>query len=315
MGPTGSGKTDLSLRLSERLSERLKRRPACEIISVDSALIYKGLDVGAAKPAPAARRRVPHHLIDILDPGETYSAAAFTEAALRLSERILAAGRLPLLVGGTMFYFHALEHGLDYVPRAGAEIKRELDEQSRTRGLAALYAELRRVDAATAARLHPHDAQRIKRALEVYRVSGRALSEFQSGRGRREFPWPVLKFGLNFADRAVLHANLERRFDAMLEAGLVEEVARLMLRADLSRDLPAMRAVGYSQVWSYLAGECGRELMRARAVSATRRLAKRQLTWMRSMDGVRRCEVDRGGTEVLAAAVAHAVIEFSGGIT
>ncbi len=307
MGPTGSGKTDLSLCLCELLP--------CEIISVDSALVYRGMDIGTAKPGVEARRGVPHHLIDILDPCEMYSAAAFRRSALALIGKILSAGRVPLLVGGTMFYFHALEHGLDHIPDVGDEVKRELDEEARAGGLPALYEELRRIDAATARRLHPNDSQRIRRALEVYRVSGRALSEFQSGRGGRKLLFPVLKFGLNFSDRSLLHAGLQRRFDGMLAAGLIDEVSRLMLRADLNRNLPSMRAVGYSQVWSYLSGECGREEMRAQVVSATRQLAKRQLTWMRSFDGIRWCEVDRGEPRALAAVLKRAVIEFSGAIT
>ena len=293
MGPTGSGKTDLSLQLCERLP--------CEIVSVDSVLVYKGMDIGTAKPAPAVRRKVAHHLIDILDPRETYSAAAFRESALALIGKIMAAGKVPLLVGGTMFYFHALEQGLDDIPDVGDGMRLELDEEERTRGLAALYAELQRVDAATAVRLHPNDSQRIKRALEVYRVSGRALSEFQSGKKKRQLPFPVFKVGLGFADRAVLHAGIERRFDAMLAAGLVDEVSGLMLRSDLKRNLPSMRAVGYNQVWSYLIGECSREEMWVQAVSATRQLAKRQLTWMRSMEHIRRYEVDRIQSADLAA--------------
>ena len=304
MGPTGSGKTETSLRLCERLR--------CEIISVDSTLVYKGMDVGTAKPSLEARRRVPHHLIDVLDPREVYSAALFRESASALVGEILSQGKTPLLVGGTMFYFHALERGLDEVPAVDAEVKRELAGEERRLGLATLYDELRRVDAATAARLHPNDSQRVRRALEVYRTTGRAFSEFMSGRGDAKLPFPILKFGLDFADRSLLHAGIEHRFDAMLDAGLVDEVSRLMLRGDLNRDLPSMRAVGYSQTWSYLSGECTREEMRERAVSATRQLAKRQLTWMRSMDGVRRREVDRVSPEALAAELSRAVLEFTG---
>ncbi len=303
MGPTGSGKTALSLQLCERLP--------CEIINVDSALVYKGMDVGTAKPSPEVRRRVPHHLIDVLDPRETYSAALFRESASALVERILAQGKTPLLVGGTMFYFDALERGLDEVPEVDAEVKRELAEEERRLGLAALYEELRRVDATTAARLHPNDSQRVRRALEVYRASGCAFSEFLSGRAGKP-PFPILKFGLDFADRSLLHAGIERRFDAMLDAGLVDEVGRLMLRGDLNRDLPSMRAVGYSQTWSYLSGECTREEMRERAVNATRQLAKRQLTWMRSMNGVRRREVDRVSPEALTAELSRAALESAG---
>ena len=314
MGPTGAGKTALSLAVCERLP--------CEIISVDSVLVYRGMDIGAARPSPGEYRRVPHHLVDILDPGETYSATKFIESATALVERVLAAGKTPLLVGGTMFYFHALEHGLDDVPDVGDDVKRELDEEERAAGLATLYAELQEADAAMAAQLHPHDSQRIKRALGVYRVSGRPLSAFQSnggahagktgddgGAGGRELPslpFPIVKFGLDFSDRTVLHKRIERRFDAMLEAGLVEEVARLMLRGNLNRDLPSMRAVGYAQVWSHLVGECDAGEMRERAVSATRQLAKRQLTWMRGMSGVCRREVDRVEPRALADEIAKA---------
>ena len=315
VGPTGSGKTSLSLRLCERLGERAGGRAACEIISVDSVLVYRGMDIGTAKPAPEARRQVPHHLVDILDPGETWSAAEFTRSARALVSGILAEGRLPLLVGGTMFYFHALEYGLDHVPDVDSDTRREVDEQERERGLTALYDELRRVDAASASRLHPHDSQRIRRALEVYRASGRALSEFQSGRAGRAAPFPVLKLGLSFREREVLHDNIERRFDGMLAAGLVDEVGRLMLRADLDRGLPAMRAAGYSQAWAHLLGECSREEMRTRALGATRRVAKRQMTWMRGMKNLRLYEVDRTDPEALVAALEREIVEFSGAIT
>ena len=307
IGPTGSGKTDLSVRLCEWLP--------CEIISVDSALVYRGMDIGTAKPSPAVRAKVPHHLIDILEPYDAYSAAAFRSSALELMGNILAAGKVPLLVGGTMFYFHGLEHGLDPIPDVDGETRRSLDEEVRRRGVDALYAELLGVDAVSAARLHRNDAQRIKRALGVYRVSGRPLSDFQSGRQSGDLPCPVLKFGLNFRDRANLHARVERRFDAMLAAGFTDEVSRLMLRADLHPDLPSMRAVGYSQVWSYLSGECDRDDMRARAVSATRQLAKRQLTWMRSMRGVREHRVDDAEFDALAAALRRTAIEFQDTIT
>ena len=311
MGPTGSGKTDLSLRLCERLSKRSDERAACEIVSVDSMLVYRGMDIGTAKPAPGARRKIPHHLIDILEPSETYSAADFTGSALDLIDRILMAGRLPLLVGGTMFYFHALEHGLDRIPDVDDGIKREIAEQERKLGLAVLYDELCQVDAVSAARLHPNDSQRIKRALEVYRASGCALSEFQSGQGKRKAPFLALKFGLNFRDRSVLRDNIEHRFDEMLAAGLIDEVGCLMLRGDLNRRLPSVRAVGYRQVWTYLLGEYDYGEMRTQAVNATRQLAKRQLTWMRSMESVRCWEVDRISREAFLTTLEHETIEFS----
>ena len=304
-GPTGTGKSALSLALSERLP--------CEIISVDSVLVYRGMDIGTAKPSFAARDRVQHHLISILEPSEVYSAAAFRKSALALIDEILSDGKLPLLVGGTMFYFHALEYGLDDIPEIDSAVKRELAEAERRHGLASLYEELQRVDATAASRLHANDAQRIKRALGVYRSSGQAMSEFQSlqrhGESGRssELPFQVLKYGLSFSDRSRLHSNLESRFDGMLEAGLVEEVCRLMLRGDLNREAPSMRAVGYSQVWAYLSGGCSYEEMRAHALNATRQLVKRQLTWMRRMRSIHWREIDRSGMQALAGEIAHAI--------
>ena len=303
-GPTGTGKSALSLELCERL--------ACEIISVDSMLVYRGMDIGTAKPSPEARGRVPHHLIDILDPSEIYSAAAFRKSALALIDEILSAGRLPLLVGGTMFYFHALEYGLDDIPATDSAVKCELAEAERRYGLASLYEELQRVDAQAASRLHANDSQRIRRALGVYRDSGKAMSEFQSIRcdGESEFPFRVLKYGLGFGDRSRLHAGLEARFDGMLAAGFIDEVVRLMLRGDLERDAPSMRAIGYAQAWAYLSGECSYEEMRAQALNATRQLVKKQLTWMRGMRGVRWREVDRGGAQALTEEMAREMIDF-----
>lgn len=292
---------------------QLARRLPCEIISVDSVLVYRGMDIGTAKPSLAARGSVRHHLIDMLDPRESYSAAAFRKLALELIGRVLSADRVPLLTGGTMFYFYALEYGLDDMPPVSGETRSGIVAQERREGLAGLYAQLQRVDAATAARLHSNDSQRIRRALEIYRESGRALSEFQSLRARRResgFPFRVLKYGLTFNDRSRLHARIEARFDAMLEQGFINEVTRLVLRGDLDRELPSMRAVGYSQAWSYLAGECRYSEMRARAISATRQLAKKQLTWMRGMPGLRWREVDRSGLRALAAEIEHAAIDF-----
>ena len=303
MGPTGSGKTDLSLRLCEHWP--------CEIISVDSALVYRGMDIGSAKPVAEVRRQITHHLIDILDPNEVYSAAEFRKSALVLINEILSAEKVPLLVGGTMFYFHALEHGLDDIPESSDEIKRELAKEEQKRGLAALYNELKDVDVVTATRLHPNDAQRIKRALGVYRISGQALSEFQLGRSNPALSFQLLKFGLHFNDREILHANIARRFDIMLKDGLVDEVSSLMLRGDLRRDFTSIRAVGYSQVWSYLLGECQYNQMRTQAISATRQLAKRQLTWMRGMNNIHWREIDDHEPEILAEDVVRTAMEFS----
>lgn len=306
-GPTATGKSDLSLRLARRLP--------CEIISVDSTLVYRGMDIGTAKPSLAARESVRHHLIDILDPTESYSAALFRKSALGLVDQILLAGRLPVLVGGTMFYFHTFEYGFDDMPPISAEVKSRIASEERCEGLAGLYAQLQRVDPVTAARLHPNDSQRIHRALGVYLESGRAMSEFQSQsirRRRSRFSFQVLKYGLCFNDRFRLHARIETRFDRMLEEGLVDEVSRLMLRGDLDRNLPSMRAAGYGQMWSYLAGECRYSEMRDRAIGATRQLARKQLTWLRGMQGIRWREVDRSEPQVLAAEIERAVVHKGG---
>lgn len=275
MGPTASGKSALALALADMLP--------CEVISVDSALVYRGLDIGAAKPSAAERARVPHHLIDIRDPAEPYSAAQFRSDALAAMTHCSRAGRLPLLVGGTLLYFRALEHGLSELPRADAALRARLSAEAGTTGWAALHARLARVDPDAAARIHPNDPQRIQRALEVYELTGQALSALQGRTRQTALPWRVLRLAVAPAERARLHERIAARFHAMLAAGLVAEVEALRARGDLTPELPAVRAVGYRQVWDYCAGRYPCDEMTRRAIQASRQLAKRQLTWLRSM--------------------------------
>lgn len=274
MGPTASGKTDLAVALVERLP--------FEIISVDSAMVYKGMDIGTAKPDAATLRKAPHRLIDFLDPAEPYSAARFRDDALREIKDIVAHDRIPLLVGGTMLYFRSLLQGLAELPAADETVRAELLAQAAQSGWPAMHAQLAAVDPASARRIHPNDPQRIQRALEVYRLTGVPLSQWHA-RSAQHLPYRAVLFGLLPGDRAVLHARISRRFDLMLEQGLLEEVTTLYARGDLDEDKPAIRAVGYRQVWQYLAGEIDRTSMRDKAVATTRQLAKRQLTWLRSM--------------------------------
>ena len=287
-GPTASGKSAIAMQLAQRLP--------LEIISVDSALVYRGMDIGTAKPSAADRAAVPHHLIDILDPAQSYSAARFVADVQRLVEQIQARGRLPLLVGGTMMYFHALRKGLHAMPPADAAVRATIDARARERGWPALHAELARVDPATAARLAPADGQRIQRALEVWQLSGRALSKWQGDDADKVAAvgagWPLVS--LEPASRAWLHARIEARLDAMLEAGLLDEVRALRLRPELHADLPSMRCVGYRQAWQCLDEERRGDL-RGRALAATRQLAKRQLTWLRSISSRRVVACDEPG--------------------
>ncbi|ERS89522.1 tRNA (adenosine(37)-N6)-dimethylallyltransferase MiaA [Halomonas sp. PBN3] len=278
MGPTAAGKTDLAIALHERLG--------VELISVDSAMVYRGMDIGSAKPSAEELARAPHRLIDIRDPAEPYSAADFREDALREMREISAAGRVPLLVGGTMMYLKQLLHGVANLPSADPVVRAGLEAELESRGLAALHAELGRVDPASAARIHPNDPQRLLRALEVFRLSGRPLSELWAEQRPETFPWRTLSIGLAPADRAVLHERIAARFRAMLAQGLVEEVAALRARGDLDASLPAMKSVGYRQVWEYLDGEVDRAGLEQRGIVATRQLAKRQLTWMRGWEAL-----------------------------
>jgi tRNA dimethylallyltransferase len=283
-GPTASGKSAASLALAQALPMPV------EIVSVDSAQVYRGMDIGTAKPTPAERDRVPHHLIDILDPRDAYSAAQFVADATRLVDGIRGRNALPLLVGGTMLYFKSLLEGLHQMPAAHAQIRAALDAEAALRGWPALHAELAELDPVTAARLAPNDAQRIQRALEVFRATGRPLSSFHGARPIRAAAPATPLITLEPRSRAWLHERIERRFDAMLAAGFVDEVARLQARGDLHLGLPSMRSVGYRQVWMALeAGEftppvaAGWASMREAGIAATRQLAKRQLTWLRAM--------------------------------
>jgi tRNA dimethylallyltransferase len=276
-GPTASGKTAAALAIA-------RTRPV-EIVSVDSALVYRGMDIGTAKPTPAERAEVPHHLIDILDPREAYSAAAFVQDARRLVAEISARGRLPLLVGGTMLYFKALADGIDAMPAADPALRRRLEADAASLGWPAMHARLAEVDAITAARLAPNDSQRIQRALEVWHTSGRPLSSFHAGGSSDSTPGmpPAALLSLEPTDRAWLHERIAARFDAMLAAGFMDEVRALRARGDLPADLPSMRCVGYRQAWEALDGAWPIDELRERGIAATRQLAKRQITWLRSM--------------------------------
>jgi tRNA dimethylallyltransferase len=277
MGPTASGKTALALEIARRIP--------VEIVSVDSAQIYRGMDLGTAKPTAAERAAVPHHLIDIIDPDRSYSAAQFCADATRLMREIIGRGRVPLLAGGTMLYFKALREGLSELPQADAAVRAAIEAEAREKGWPALHAELARIDAASAARLNPADAQRIQRALEVFRVTGKALSALQGARvAAARAPYRFVPLALVPAERALLHRRIEARFDAMLAAGLVEELAQLRAKYALHAGLPAMRCVGYRQAWEHLEGAFDRAALRDRGIYATRQFAKRQLTWLRAMD-------------------------------
>ena len=276
-GPTAAGKTGAALALAESLSARLP----VEIVSVDSALVYRGMDIGTAKPSAAERAAVPHHLIDILEPTEAYSAARFVADAQQLVGDIRARGRLPLLVGGTMLYFKALFDGIDTMPASQPAVRAAIDAEAAERGWPAMHAQLAAVDAVTAARLAPGDAQRIQRALEVWRISGRPISSFHSGRARAASHAPLLS--LEPEDRGWLHARIAQRFHAMLDAGFMDEVRSLRARGDLHPGLPSMRCVGYRQAWEALDSGEPLAAMTERGIAATRQLAKRQITWLRSL--------------------------------
>ncbi len=296
MGPTASGKTDLAVRLVQELP--------CEIISVDSALVYRGMDIGTAKPDTETLARAPHRLIDILDPVESYSAADFRADALREMDAISAAGKIPLLVGGTMLYFRSLYRGLSSLPSADESVRRQLEQQAQKRGWPAMHARLAEIDPQSAARIHPNDPQRIQRALEVYEVSGESLSAHFARQQQRDFPYDVVQLALMAADRQVLHERIGRRFHQMLELGLVDEVESLSARAEIHADLPSMRSVGYRQVLKYLSGDYTYETMVDKGIIATRQLAKRQMTWLRaetaaiSLDCMHRSLFDKAITAI-----------------
>lgn len=275
MGPTASGKTDLAVDLVARFP--------LAIVSVDSAMVYRGLDIGTAKPEPEVLARAPHRLIDILDPAEAYSAARFRDDALSEMAAITAAGRVPLLVGGTMLYFRALQQGLAQMPAADPALRARLEAEARA-GVD-LHQRLARVDPEAAQRIHPNDPQRIQRALEVYLLSGQPWTVLCRKTPAAALPYRLIKIILAPGDRAALHRRIAARFATMLEQGLVEEVRALYGRADLGPEKPAIRSVGYRQVWDYLAGRTGFDEMARRGVVATRQLAKRQMTWLRAEQG------------------------------
>jgi tRNA dimethylallyltransferase len=298
MGPTASGKTALACALADRFP--------VELVSVDSALVYRGLDIGAAKPDAQTLQRYPHALIDIRDPSEPYSAAQFRDDALAAMHAIPARGRVPLLVGGTGLYFRVLQFGLSAMPSADADVRERLRAEAERDGWPALHARLAAHDPETAARIRPNDAQRIQRALEVIALSGSTPSALHAGsRTVNRLPFRVLKLALIPADRGVLRERIARRFDAMLRACFLDEVKRLRARGDLHADLPALRAVGYRQAWEYLDGACTESEFRERAIHATRQLAKRQTTWLRGELDARVFDPERADClESVAAAVA-----------
>ncbi len=274
MGPTGAGKTALAVDLAAALP--------CRLISVDSGMIYRGMDIGTAKPSPEVLARTPHSLIDIRDPGETYSAAEFRADALRELDTVFKAGRVPLLVGGTGLYFRALDEGISALPKADTEVRARIAREASKQGWDALHEQLARLDPRAAARIHPHDVQRIQRALEVCEVSGKTLTELLRRDTRQPLPYRALKLVVAPGDRMDFNRRLRIRFRHMLDRGLVDEVEGLYSRGDLTAALPSMRSVGYRQVWQYLEGQFDYETMIERAVTATRQLAKRQLTWLRA---------------------------------
>ncbi len=277
MGPTASGKTAAALAIAQQWP--------CEIISVDSALVYRGMDIGTAKPTADELAAVPHHLIDILDPAESYSVRQFRDDALRLVADIQSRGRLPLLVGGTMLYFKGLRDGLDELPQADPALRAQIDMEIARHGVVALHERLRTLDPVTADRLKPTDTQRVQRALEIILLTGQPMSALLAKSAPPALPFTLLPIALEPSDRSVLHARIAERFDKMLAAkpGLLDEVQALRARGDLHLGLPSMRCVGYRQAWEYLDGQITKAELREKGIAATRQLAKRQLTWLRSM--------------------------------
>ncbi len=272
MGPTASGKTALAVQLAQRLNG--------EIISVDSALVYKGMDIGTAKPTEEERQGIPHHLIDIIDPAQVYSTGSFRTAALQLMEDIAARGKVPVLAGGTMLYFNSLLRGLAVLPEADSAIRKKLEEELLLHGKEAMHERLRKIDPESAERIHPNDPQRVQRALEVFEISGKPITQFFHEAKDNKTPFKAIKIIVAPENRALLHEKIAQRFKLMVEKGLVDEVTALYQRGDLSEKNPAIRAVGYRQVWSFLQGEYERDVMIEKGIIATRQLAKRQFTWL-----------------------------------
>jgi len=298
MGPTASGKTGLAVELCQRFP--------VEIISVDSALVYRGMDIGTAKPDAETLKLAPHRLIDIRDASETYSAAEFCEDALREMRTITAAGKIPLLVGGTMLYFRALEYGLSELPAADQDVRKRLEQQAAEIGWSGMHDLLKQKDPQAASRIHPNDPQRIQRALEVISVSGQSMSDLYDKTSAYELDYRLHKIVISPEPRSVLHQRIEQRFDMMIAAGFVDEIKGLYARSDLNPALPSMRAVGYRQAWEWLEGKTTFEEMREKAIVATRQLAKRQLTWLRRESASVWYDLQTDG-------VRHEVIEVLGG--
>lgn len=278
MGPTASGKTALAMELYDRLP--------CEIVSVDSAMIYREMNIGTAKPDAEMLARYPHRLIDLRDPAEAYSAADFRSDALAEIERIHTAGKIPLLTGGTMLYFHALQNGLANLPEADPVVRKRIEDEAAEKGWAAIHARLAEIDPESAKRLNPNDSQRLQRALEVYEITGRSMTELWAEQQAQKLDSPVISLSVMPPERSVLHERIEQRFDIMLEQGFEAEVRALWERGDLDLSMPSVRCVGYRQMWEYFSGQWDYETMRYKGIVATRQLAKRQITWLRSWENL-----------------------------
>ncbi len=308
MGPTASGKTAAALEIARHI-------PA-EIISVDSALVYRDMDIGTAKPSPEELSAVPHHLIDLIDPAESYSVSQFTGDATRLVLEISQRGKLPLLVGGTMMYFRGLQNGLDDLPGADPDIRAKIDRDAALHGWPALHQKLAQLDPDTAERLKPNDSQRIQRALEIIEITGKPVSALYTGKPQNELPFILLPIALEPSDRSILHQRIATRFDAMLENdSLINEVRALREKGGLHLGLPSMRCVGYRQTWQYLDGEFDKKALREKGIAATRQLAKRQLTWLRAMPEriVIDCLAPDAAQQIIAILKQHPGSPFAGG--
>lgn len=302
MGPTASGKTALSVQLAQALNG--------EIISVDSALVFKGMDIGTAKPTLDERGGIPHHLIDILDPAEAYSTGQFRKQALALMDDISRRGKIPIVVGGTMLYFKVLNSGLAVLPEADPAIRAKLDQDLAQRGKEALHQRLAEIDPEAAARIHPNDPQRVQRALEVYEISGKPLTSFFTAAQAQDIPYQKIKLIIAPQDRAILHGIIALRFKQMLAQGFIDEVAALYQRGDLTDKMPSIRAVGYRQAWSYLQGEYDLDTLTEKAIIATRQLAKRQFTWLRRETDA--ANFQTGQKDLLAKVLAEIDAQLSG---